>query len=209
MKFGSKFIVGIDEAGRSPFAGPVTVGAFKAVPRFRSWILKNIFENKLRDSKKLSPELREQIYVQFQNLKKQRRIDFCWAHISNKIIDRIGITRAVQRAIDKCMHVFFDDPSVTHVRLDGLLKAPDIFYNQKTIIKGDETDLFIACASIVAKVRRDRLMIRMSKKFPEYLLESHKGYGTKSHRQKILEFGMSPIHRETYCRKLITNFQND
>lgn len=89
-------------------------------------------------------------------------------------------------------------PSGTLVLLDGGLKAPKEWVNQKTIIKGDEKELIIGLASIVAKVSRDRAMIKMAKKYPHHYLHQHKGYGTKLHYQKITEFGVLIIHRQTY-----------
>src|SRR3989344_4808776 len=167
-----KYVYGIDEAGRGPLAGPVSVGVFGAEKKMEKWLLKNIFENKLRDSKKLSP---------------------------NKIIDENGISKAVRLGISKSL-----SPKVLKckIRLDGLLKAPPKFKNQKTIIKGDEKNVFIACASIVAKVSRDRLMCQLAKKYPKYGFEIHKGYGTVLHRTLIKKYGLSVIHRKTFCKNL-------
>ena len=88
------------------------------------------------------------------------------------------------------------------VRLDGLLKAPSEFKNQKTIIKGDEKDVWIACASIVAKVSRDRLMTRLARKYPYYNFEIHKGYGTTLHRKLIQKLGLSNLHRTSFAKNL-------
>jgi ribonuclease HII len=209
-----KYIIGIDEAGRGPLAGPVSVGVFGAERRMEKWLLKNIFDNKLRDSKKLSPKKREEIYKKFCLLKKEGKIDFRVSHISNKIIDRKGISKSVQIGIKKSLGTFFKDYTDFHgrenlynsknfkIRLDGLLKAPAKFKNQKTIIKGDEKDVFIACASIVAKVRRDRLMGRLGLKYPSYAFQIHKGYGTKLHHKLLQKHGLSPIHRRSFCKNL-------
>jgi ribonuclease HII len=174
-----KLIIGIDEAGRGPLAGPVTVGVFGAEEKIGKWLLKNIFNSKLRDSKKLSPQKREEIYKKFLELKKDHKINFSVSHISNKIIDKIGISKAIQNGINKSLKKINLTPNPSprirrgekekiYIRLDGLLKAPKEFKNQKTIIKGDEKDVFIACASIVAKVSRDKLMCRLAKKYPNY-----------------------------------------
>lgn len=88
---------------------------------------------------------------------------------------------------------------ITKIRLDGSLKAPAEYENQKTIIKGDEKDVFIACASIVAKVSRDALMVRLAKKYSKYKFEIHKGYGTLLHRSLIKKHGLSPLHRRSFC----------
>lgn len=191
-------IIGIDEAGRGPLAGPVSVGAFGADKKMEKWLLKNIFDNKLRDSKKLSPKKREEIYKKLYSLKKQSKVFFSVSHISNKIIDKIGISKAIQKSINiQCDRI---ECLQTEIRLDGLLKAPKEFKNQKTIIGGDSKDIFIACASIVAKVRRDRLMCRLSLKYPLYGLEIHKGYGTKLHYFLLQKHGLSEIHRKSFCK---------
>lgn len=208
-----KLIIGIDEAGRGPLAGPVTVGVFGAEEKVGKWILKNIFENKLRDSKKLSEKKREEIYKKFLELKKDHKINFSVSHISNKVIDKKGITEALKEGIKKCLKNLTPNPSPSfrrgeeekiHIRLDGLLKAPEKFKNQKTIVGGDAKDVFIACASIVAKVSRDKLMCRLAKKYPAYGFEIHKGYGTKIHIESIEKFGFSDLHRISFC-ELIAN----
>jgi ribonuclease HII len=94
-------------------------------------------------------------------------------------------------------------PEKCFILLDGGLKAPVIYKNQRTIIKGDEKERSIAFASIVAKVTRDALMCRLAKKYPKYLFEIHKGYGTKKHRELIKHNGLSVEHRKTFCKNII------
>jgi len=208
-----KYVVGIDEAGRGPLAGPVSVGIFGAEKKMEKWLLKNIFDNKLRDSKKLSPPKREEIYKKFITLKKAGKIHFSVSHISNIIIDSKGISYAIKLAIKRCLnrislnYTFFRGREILYnnenfeIKLDGSLKAPKKFKNQRTIIKGDEKNVFIACASIIAKVTRDRLMCRLSSKYPHYAFEIHKGYGTKLHYKFLKKHGLSPIHRKSFCKK--------
>lgn len=204
-----KFIIGIDEAGRGPLAGPVTVGAFMSEGKFGKWIVKNIFDGKLRDSKKLSQRKREEIYKMLLGLKKEGLVSFGVAHISNLVIDKKGISKAVKMGISKTIYTLFHGREILYtnknlsIRLDGLLKAPEEFKKQKTIIKGDERDVFIACASIVAKVTRDRLMCQLASKYPNYSFDIHKGYGTASHRQAISKLGLSALHRKSYCKHLV------
>lgn len=207
MKFAEKLIIGIDEAGRGPLAGPVSVGVFGANRKTEKWILKNIFNNKLRDSKKLSPKKREEFYKKFCQLKKEDQVFFAVAHISNKIIDKKGISYAINYAIKKLLVNTKCLAFNITVRLDGLLKAPSEFKNQKTIIKGDEKDVFIACASIVAKVSRDRLMCRLGSKYPLYTFQIHKGYGTERHRSLIEKHGLSPLHRQSFCKNLTGSYK--
>lgn len=203
-----KWIIGIDEAGRGPLAGPVTVGVFGAEWKMEKWFLRNIFTNKLRDSKKLNPKKREEIYKELLELKKKKIVSFEVAHVSNKIIDKIGISKAIQIGINKSLQKLHHKTSKYKghpcaIRLDGLLKAPKEYKNQKTIIKGDEKDVFIACASIVAKVSRDHLMTKFASKYPKYAFEIHKGYGTLKHRRIIKKLGLSPLHRKSFCKKLL------
>lgn len=204
MKYKSRLIIGIDEAGRGPLAGPVTVGCFGAEEKLGKWILKNIFDNKLRDSKKLSARKREEIYKKLLKLKKSGKVYFAVSHISNKVIDKIGISKAVQKGVNRSLkkleHKNLNHKGRPCCLLDGLLKAPKEFKNQKTIIKGDEKDVFIACASIVAKVSRDRLMCRFAKKYPVYHFEIHKGYGTALHLSLIKKHGLSALHRVSFCK---------
>lgn len=198
-----KLIIGIDEAGRGPLAGPVTVGVFGAEEKMGKWLLKNTFENKLRDSKKLSEKKREEIYKKFLELKKNHKINFSVSHISNKIIDKIGISKAVEIGIKKCLKNLEIENYKLKIKLDGLLKAPIQYPDQETIIGGDAKNIFIACASIVAKVSRDKLMCRLVKKYPNYGFEIHKGYGTALHRQLIQKYSLSSIHRQSFCKNLI------
>lgn len=198
-----KFVVGIDEVGRGPLAGPVTVGLFAGERKMEKWLLENVFHGKLRDSKKLKEKERETIAKKLSKLKKEGKVFFAVTHVSNKVIDKKGISFTINYAIKKnfgyIKHSVFNR---VDVRLDGGLKAPSEFKNQKTIIKGDEKDVWIACASIVAKVSRDALMCRLAKKYPVYGFEVHKGYGTKKHSELIKKHGISPAHRKSFCKNL-------
>lgn len=211
-------IIGIDEAGRGPLAGPVSVGSFVAPKNFKDKLIK-IVGGRIKDSKQLTHKKREEIYKIFLELKQAKQIWFKISHISNKIIDKLGISKAVQKGINKNLSdcskfrgrgkVVNEEEKEIEIRLDGLLKVPTPTLlklrgaSQKTIIGGDAKDIFIACASIVAKVERDRLMIKLSKKYPKYGFDRHKGYGTKLHYQNIKKYGLSEIHRKTYCKNLI------
>ena len=217
-----KWIIGVDEVGRGPLAGPVSVGAILAPYNVRGVLLK-LMGGSVRDSKQMTHEKRLSVSRKINRLRRAGKLNFTVVHVSAVIIDKIGISRAVNRgvtqAIKNCQEcqgfpltpkklLIFNKnkcqgESLT-VRLDGLLKAPAKYRNQKTIIKGDEKDVFIACASIVAKVSRDRLMSRIARKYPAYSLEVHKGYGTALHRALISSNGLSPVHRLCFCKKLLT-----
>ncbi len=193
-----RFLVGVDEAGRGPLAGPVAVG-IAVVPVSFDW---NMIPG-VGDSKKVSPKNREAIFRRAKLLKKQKLLDFVITLISSKVIDRIGITHAVALGIERSFKKLKLNPKTVDIRLDGLLKAPKEFLNQKTIIKGDVKEKIIGLASIMAKVTRDQHMLRLSGDYPEYKFEIHKGYGTLTHRNAIKAHGISKVHRKTFTRKFV------
>ncbi len=189
------FIVGIDEAGRGPLAGPVSVGAV-VIPFNTKHPLFKI----AKDSKMLSPKVREEIFKKMKHAKKEKSLDFAVALISPKIIDEKGIVFAIRLATKKILKKLQVPAHQTMVILDGSLSAPEEFLYQKTIIRGDQSEPLISLASIVAKVTRDHTMIRLSKRYPDFDFHIHKGYGTLSHRQKIKKFGPSEIHRRSFLK---------
>lgn len=191
-------MVGVDEAGRGPLAGPVAVGVVAVPIKLKS----AIGHYAVRDSKKLSPRDRDGWY---RFLIKERRLGnlcFATALVSEKIIDSRGIVPAVRLGIKNCLQRLKLEPGICEVRLDGSLRAPRRFRCQQTIIKGDETEPIIALASIAAKVRRDRRMIKLAKLYPDYNFEIHKGYGTAAHYQKLQVHGPCLIHRRTFIKGL-------
>lgn len=187
------FIIGIDEAGRGPLAGPVAVGAVGAKIKNKNEKIK-ILEG-IKDSKKLSVAKREEwkkiIKKNFEN-----HLVF----ISHKTIDKIGIGKSLKLGVRKVLEKFSRKPDM--VLMDGSLFAPKE-YKQETIIKGDEKISLISTASIIAKTARDKKMITYSKKFPQYGFEIHKGYGTVLHCQNIRKNGLSELHRRSFCKKMI------
>lgn len=188
------YIVGIDEAGRGPLAGPVAVGVV-ALSRDFDWTL----IPGVGDSKQVSEKKRALVFNRAKELKKSEVLDFAVIMMSAKHIDTYGIARSIATAIDRAIHKLSLDPKNSFIKLDGSLKAPAEFA-QQTIIKGDQTELVIGLASILAKETRDAYMHRLAKKNPEYGFEIHKGYGTKAHRHMIKQFGLCPEHRKSYCR---------
>jgi ribonuclease HII len=193
-----KFVVGIDEVGRGPLAGPVAIGAFKMPVNFNAKSFGII-----KDSKRLTREKREEIFAKLEKLKKQKEVNYFVCYESVKKIDQIGLSKAIKNCSDMAIAKLKVKPSECLVLLDGGLKAPKKYKNQKTIIKGDEKERAIAFASIVAKVTRDAFMCKLSKKYPKYSFEIHKGYGTKMHREAIEQHGLSPEHRKCFCKNFI------
>jgi len=190
------YVVGIDEAGRGPLAGPVSVGVVKIPPNFN----KNFFRS-IKDSKKLTPEDRELWFALALEAKKEKLLDFAVSLVSEKIIDRKGIVYAVRLGIKRCFRKL-DIKEDSQIFLDGSLKAPKGFLHQKTIIKGDEKIPVISLASICAKVTRDRMMVKISKKFPKFNFHQHKGYGTLAHRKALKKYGLTAIHRRSFLKNL-------
>ncbi len=186
-------ILGVDEAGRGPLAGPVAVGVVSVPAGFD---IRNAFPG-VNDSKKLSESAREAIYREMQARAKAGEISFCVRMVGARAIDTIGITRAVRRGVWSGVRSLAPEPGTARVLLGGLLHAPKE-YAQETIIKGDSLEPVISLASIAAKVRRDNLMKKLAREYPEYLFEVHKGYGTKAHYEMIEKWGISDIHRRSF-----------
>lgn len=193
-----KVIIGIDEAGRGPLAGPVAVGAVCFLNTNCSRIFRGV-----KESKQLSAPVREMWYAKIIEEKAKGNIDFVVSLRSAQLIDSKGLSFVIRRAIDECLLKLGQDPESTTILLDGGLKAPIEYKRQKTIIKGDTKEQTIALGSIVAKVTRDRLMVKLSKKYPEYSFEIHKGYGTKKHREAIKKHGAIFIHRKSFLKNIV------
>ena len=197
-----QYLIGIDEVGRGPLAGPVAVGAcLISVSEIKRLRAKGFFKN-IRDSKKLSEKKREEWLGRIKELKAKGDLDYYVSFVSNKKIDDYGIAHCIRSAIKNSLKKLKADPLKTMILLDGGLKAPEEFVFQKTIIKGDEKEPIISLASIAAKVARDRKMVEYSKKFPQYGFDIHKGYGTASHCRKIRENGLSELHRKSFCKNM-------
>lgn len=194
-----KYIVGIDEAGRGPLAGPVTVGIVSLPITFDWTLLPGV-----GDSKKIKPEKREEIFRTATRLRRDGKINFQVISSSHHIIDEKGIVFAIKRAIKQGLKKLKLDPTSCQVLLDGSLYAPPEFINQQTIIKGDAALPTIGLASILAKVTRDRYMTKIANKIEltPYDFDTHKGYGTKSHLALIEKYGLSDIHRKSFCRNI-------
>lgn len=193
-----KYVIGIDEVGRGPLAGPVTVCAFAILERELD-LLKDIGA---KDSKVLSAQKRELIAGKLKQLCREGRCTFQISSTSSHVIDRKGLTKAIAIAIAAALKRLNVHPEHADIYLDGGLKAPKSFFRQHTIIHGDGLVPVISCASVLAKVHRDRLMDHYDLKFPEYGFLNHKGYGTPEHYKSIRKHGMTPIHRRLFLKEL-------
>ena len=195
-KEGFRFVIGIDEAGRGPLAGPVVASAV---------LLKShSFVNTINDSKKLSPRQREKAFLEIE--------EKAWIGIgviSEMIIDSHNILNAAHMAmnnavLDLLARMSFDDRALLQQKkglcllVDGNLFRSQLPYAFKTIPQGDQKSLSIACASIMAKVTRDRMLSVYDKIFPVYGFGQHRGYPTAQHKEAIKRHGLSVIHRKTF-----------
>lgn len=184
---GYRLICGVDEAGRGPLAGPVCAAAV-ILPEG------HIIEG-LNDSKKLSEKKREALY----DIIKSEAVAYSIAMASEKEIDEINILQATYLAMRRAVTGLEIKPDF--VLVDGN-RDPMLGINTKTVIKGDALSASIAAASVLAKVTRDRYMLEISEKYPEYQFPKHKGYGTKLHYEMLEKYGISDIHRRSFLKKL-------
>ena len=193
-----RYIIGIDEAGRGPLAGPVSLAAL-CVKVGDQKIFKG---GPIKDSKQLTEKDRERVFEKLKQLKKSGKVSYACSLIGSEIIDRIGIVKAIRLGIKNVLDRLSINPKESQVFLDGGIKAPRAYKNQKTIIRGDETVAVIAHASIIAKVTRDRRMKKLAVKFPSYDFHIHKGYGTIEHYRRIKKHGFCIIHRLSFLRNV-------
>jgi ribonuclease HII len=199
----SRYVIGVDEVGRGPLAGPVAVGVV-CVPKGFAW---GLLEG-VGDSKKVTPKNREAIFRRAQVLQKEGKLSYAVGMVSAKQIDAIGIVPAIQKAMNQALKkIQRTDLRIVDcmVKLDGGLKAPTEYVHQETIIKGDAKEKVIGLASIMAKVTRDRYMTKIGSEpqFAPYTFAVHKGYGTKAHRTAIKKFGLSSEHRTSFCTRIV------
>ena len=186
---GYQVICGIDEAGRGPLAGPVCAACV---------VLKkgDVIEG-VNDSKKLSEKKREALF----DVIKEQALDYSIAFSSEKEIDEINILQATFLAMRRAFE------GLTKVKpdialIDGNAK-PGLDVTERTVVKGDAKSANISAASILAKVTRDRYMLEMAEKYPQYQFEKHKGYGTKLHYEMIEKYGICEIHRKSFLKKIL------
>lgn len=192
----NSFVIGIDEVGRGALAGPVVLAALRA-PEVFSWVHPRL--GPIRDSKQLTPRMRERW---FEYLRKHPDLHWRVTRVGHVVIDRINIAKAANRGAYRLARRLLPVSGDAAVLLDGGLSLPPVIPHQ-TIVKGDESEPVIAAASIIAKVWRDRFMVRLGKKFPVYEFQRHKGYGTLYHRTSIAHHGLSNVHRKTFAIKSI------
>ncbi len=195
LKKGFKFVVGIDEAGRGPLAGPVVACALY-ISDFQRIKNSDLF-SLINDSKKLTPKKRDEIFNYFS---KKDYINFAFGVVNNNLIDKINIKNASLLAMKNAFLKLNLKGEESIILIDGKDIIESLSFSQKSIISGDSSVLTIALASVFAKKMRDDIMKKYARIYPEYEFEKHKGYGTKRHRELILKNGICKIHRLTFIK---------
>ena len=183
-----QYICGVDEAGRGPLCGPVAAAAV-IMPE-------GLIIDGVDDSKKLSEKKREELY----DIIVKNAIAYSVVFEDEKTIDEINILNATMLAMEKAINSL--NPKADFALIDGN-RSKGITVPNKTVVKGDSLSHSIACASILAKVTRDRLLIEYDEKYPLYGFKAHKGYGTKAHCEAIEKYGILPIHRKSFLKKIL------
>ncbi len=186
-KTNRRFLIGLDEVGRGPLAGPVVAVAVK-IKKERSFFWKL----GIKDSKKLTAKKREYFYKIFM---KHPFLEWGMGVVSEKRIDKINILQATKRAMEKALQKI--DCKNSLFLIDGNFKI-NFCGEQISLPKADEKILECSIASIIAKVKRDKMMENLHKKYPLYGFSFHKGYGTEKHRKAIKKYGVSPVHRKSF-----------
>ena len=184
---GVTLLCGVDEAGRGPLAGPVYAAAV-ILPR-------NLQLAGLNDSKKLTEKRREELFGQIT----AAALSYGIARAEVEEIEELNILGATYLAMNRAIAQLEPQPALALI--DGNRNA-GISFPSRCVVKGDASCADIAAASILAKVSRDRYMLEMAERYPEYAFEQHKGYGTKLHYERIRMYGPSPIHRPSFLRKM-------
>lgn len=200
MKKSGRYIIGVDEAGRGPLAGPVTSSAVLIPYDFKP--KKGSPDSGIRDSKKYSENQRKEWLSYIEN---DSSIKYEFSSVWPTKIDRINIFEAASLAATRSVKKLLDRNNIksseADILLDGSLKLNIKDINFKVIVKGDEKEDSIKLASVVAKVKRDTSMERIHKKHNQYGFLSHKGYGTREHRESLKQYGPCEYHRKTFIRK--------
>lgn len=178
-------VCGVDEAGRGPLAGPVFAAAV-ILPE-------NCVIEGLNDSKKLTEKKREALF----DIIKEKAVSYCVASVDEKVIDEINILQATYLAMKNAVEGL--DVPADYALIDGN-RMPPIEIDGETVVKGDAKSPSIAAASILAKVSRDRFMLELDEKYPQYKFSQHKGYGTKLHYEMLMEHGVSDCHRMSFLK---------
>ncbi|MHC1738097.1 MAG: ribonuclease HII [Ignavibacteriaceae bacterium] len=186
---GINLIAGVDEAGRGPLAGPVVAAAVILPPDYNNF--------QINDSKKLTKAKRNLLFEEI----KKHALSFAYEVVSREVIDEINILKATLLGMERSVGNLSIVPDIILIDGNRSFKSE---LNIRTIVKGDQKSLSIAAASIIAKVIRDEIMVRLDSLYPQYDWKSNKGYPTKRHIESIGKFGITDLHRKTFLKKIKT-----
>ena len=198
-------IVGVDEAGRGPLAGPVVAAAvlLRRDAYERSDVVQYLTD--ANDSKKLSPEKRVQLFGRILGLVEKGQLCYAVKQEGVKAIEELNILGATKRAMQRALDELLSACTLsTAVLVDGL-PLKNFTHHHEGVVGGDGKSFAIALASIIAKVQRDRIMMDLHADYPVYGFDRHKGYGTREHRDAIHDHGPCPHHRPLFLRKILGN----
>jgi len=185
-------VIGLDEVGRGPLAGPVvSCGCY-----FKNYKIQNEFKDYIGDSKKLSEKKREVSFKLLQSLKEEGTMEYHLGIANVEEIDQLNILEATKLSMKRVVDKF--NMENAYLLIDGNFSLNYKSYREQSVIKGDDKSLSIAAASIIAKVHRDRLMKKLSLKFQDFGWEKNAGYGTKMHIENIYRLGPTIHHRKTF-----------
>ena len=198
---GYSLVLGCDEAGRGPVAGPGVAAACvlnqETIGKYRS---KNKWYYRVRDSKTTTPEERKILVKEIF----EHTLAYGVGEVWHEEIDKINIHQAsllaMRRAVEDLLQKAKSVKQKAFLFVDGRFKIPELSIEQKSVIDGDAKILSISAASIIAKVHRDNIMKRLDGKFPEYGFINHKGYSTKEHKLALKKFGLSAVHRRSFVK---------
>ena len=185
---GCQYVCGVDEAGRGPLAGPVCAAAV-ILP-------KGLVIDGVNDSKKLSEKKREALF----DVICESALAYSVVFADVEEIEEVNILRATMNALKRAVEGLSVKADFAYI--DGNT-MPELSIDGECIVKGDAKSMSVACASILAKVSRDRLMYKYAEEYPQYAFDKHKGYGTKVHTEAIKEYGPCPIHRLSFLKKIL------
>lgn len=186
-----RITIGIDEVGRGALAGPVVLCAVAYKGRVN---LTHPRLGRIRDSKKLTARRRE---AWFDYLTSHPKVRWRITRVSHRVVDRVNVARAANRGALRLAKRSWPPSKSAFIYLDGGLTLPEYMMHE-TVVKGDEKIPVVAAASIIAKVSRDRMMVGLGRKFPQYGFDVHKGYGTKFHRKMLRKYGPAQVHRRSF-----------
>ncbi len=184
---GYKAVCGVDEAGRGPLAGPVCAAAV-ILPE-------GVIIDGVNDSKKLSEKKRDALF----DVIREKALAYSIAYATVDEIEDINILNATMLAMRRAVEGL--SVKADYAMIDGN-KIPELNIDAECIVKGDAKSMSVACASILAKVSRDRLLYKYAEEYPMYGFDKHKGYGTVAHREAILKYGPCPYHRKSFLKKI-------